>query len=174
MSKGTVLMGGLVLALALVMACGGGDGGSEGEVVATPTNTPAPTSALAAHGSVAGTSAQTVTVEITDFAHRLGELSLEPGQMVEFRVTNASQSLPHTFTIRDWDIDLVLTQGEAKTVQVPDDASSTTQYVCRFHEGRGMKGSISVTGGVPPAPETPGTGGGATEEPALDGDDLYN
>ena len=161
--------------MALVMACGGGDGGPEGEVVATPTNTPVPTSALATEVSAAGTSALTVTVEITNVAHRLSELSLEPGQMVEFRVTNASQSLPHTFTIRDWDIDLVLTNGEAKTVQVqvPDDASSTTQYVCRFHEGRGMKGSISVIGGVPPAAETPGTGGGTTEEPELD-DDLYH
>ena len=53
---------------------------------------------------------------------------------------------PHTFTIKDQDIDEELQPGDEIEVTVTFPDSGSVKFICRFHAGGGMEGSLTVTG----------------------------
>ena len=58
----------------------------------------------------------------------------------------ASDGAGHTFTVKSLEIDIILPANSNQTIEfdVPQGASGTIPFVCRFHEGAGMVGSLEV------------------------------
>lgn len=121
-----------VAALALIgAACGGGasDGGAGGE-----TESPA-----SAQEGGAPPPASVVVQE--DYFFDPAEFSVTSGDGIE--VENASPQTPHTFTVTGEDIDIALDPGESQKVTI-DLPPGTYPFICRFHEGQGMVGTLTV------------------------------
>ena len=192
MRKKSVLIWGLVALLSLALACGDDEvtsptgtsepkatvttaaptpttasqGADAASTATTAATTAAPTSTTASDG---GAEPRRMSLQQVGLTFSPDELSLEQGQTVEFRVTNTFE-FSHTFTIRAWDVDLVVSPGETGIVEVvvPADATATTEFVCRFHEGSGMKGTIVVPGGTAGASGSSSMEGEGTPPPQLD------
>lgn len=87
--------------------------------------------------------AQSVTVELVDDAFRPLTVGAEGGLPVHVRLKNRGVQ-HHTFTEDSGGIDVELAPGKSETVTVPAlPAGDTRYFLCRFHEGNGMKGKIS-------------------------------
>ena len=54
-------------------------------------------------------------------------------------------SISHTFTIDGQNIDVVNGAGQGQTVTLSL-APGTYKFICRFHVGAGMQGTLTVTG----------------------------
>jgi plastocyanin len=69
--------------------------------------------------------------------------SLSVRQGVTITVSNVG-TVQHTFTITGKGIDVVNNPGQTQSVAI-NLAPGTYQYICRFHVGFGMKGTLTVT-----------------------------
>jgi plastocyanin len=58
-------------------------------------------------------------------------------------VQNLNGTTPHTFTIKDSDVDVVNDHGQTSNVKI-DLPPGTYTFFCRFHVSLGMKGTIVV------------------------------
>ncbi len=86
---------------------------------------------------------QSVTVELVDDAFRPVTVGAEGGLPLVVHLRNRGIQ-HHTFTDDAAGIDIELGPGKSETVTVPALPSGATRYfLCRFHEGNGMKGKIS-------------------------------
>lgn len=102
-------------------ACGGGGGGDTG-------------------GGGGGTAE--VDLSAQDNVFKPAELSVPAGADVTVTVTNDGEA-PHTFTSQDLGFDETIDPGGSAevTFTAPD---SDAEFVCTFHEGAGMTGTIVV------------------------------
>ena len=117
----------LVLVL-LFSACGGGD-------------EPEPAAPEAAEEEVESE----LTLEARDFFFSPKALTGEPGQEATIVVSNTGEA-PHTFTIEDLDVDEELQPGDEVEVSVTFPDSGSVDFICRFHVGGGMEGTLEVAG----------------------------
>jgi plastocyanin len=125
------------LAIALVAAACGRDGGANGGVTATPpatgeTETPTP--------GVTETPGET-RIAMEDFRFDPSTFTVPTGATLE--LDNEGES-PHTFTIQEG-IDVEVSAGENGTVTI-DLPAGDYDFVCRFHQGQGMSGTLTVSG----------------------------
>ena len=118
----------LLAVVALVgAACGGDDGTDNGTVSTTePTTEPADGGAE--------------TVALEDFRFNPADLTVATGTTLT--LDNTGQA-PHTFTVEGQDIDEEVAAGESGEVTIDLEAGSY-DVVCRFHEGQGMVGTLTV------------------------------
>lgn len=151
------------LALALA-ACGEGEEATPSPAArggTTPGATPparTPTPTPAGGGATPGAGAATVTVRALDFSFDPGRISVQPNQPVTVTVRNEGQA-PHTFTISELNVDVVVQPGQTMTATFTPQAASYT-FICRFHRGAGMQGTLSTGGsGGGGAGSTPSAGG---------------
>jgi plastocyanin len=85
-----------------------------------------------------------VTVRALDFSFDPARISVQPNQPVTVTVRNEGQA-PHTFTISDLNVDVVVRPGQTMTATFTPQAASYT-FICRFHRGAGMQGTLSTGG----------------------------
>jgi plastocyanin len=100
-----------------------------------------------------GEAGQTVAVEMTDFAFQPTALDGEAGQTVTVTLHNEGQA-EHTFTVESQDVDVVVEPGGSGEAQVTLDGSP---FLCRFHAGQGMTGTLGAATGAQPTADTGGT-----------------
>ncbi len=133
-----------LFAVPLIAACG-----DDEEALDGGTESPAP---------------QTIQMAAKDFSFTPGKLQAEAGRSFEVALRN-SGSVPHTFTIDEFNVNVELAVGEETSVPVTPSGAGEFTYYCRFHRAQGMQGRITVTGegGAAPSPDSPtpaDTGGG--------------
>jgi plastocyanin len=69
-------------------------------------------------------------------------LTVKKGDTIEI---DDVASIPHTFTIDGQSVDVVNQGGQKQTVAIAL-APGTYTFICRFHVGSGMRGTLTVTG----------------------------
>lgn len=107
-------------------ACGGG-------------STNAPKTSTAGAGS-----SNQVQLDASDYQFSPAQLQAAAGTTLTVKLTNSGKAA-HTFTIRELNVDAVVQPGQEMDVQVTPPSAGTLQFICRFHQARGMVGTLTVT-----------------------------
>jgi plastocyanin len=84
-----------------------------------------------------------LTLETRDFFFSPTALTGAAGEEATISISNTGDA-PHTFTIEDADIDEELQPGDEVEVSVTFPESGTLDFICRFHVGQGMEGTLTV------------------------------
>jgi plastocyanin len=148
------LLGALVLSM---VACQGEEEGTPTPAARTTPATGATPTPPAAGAATPTAPAGAVTVRAVDFAFNPARLTAQPNQPLTVTVRNEGQA-PHTFTIQELNVDVTLQPGQSMTVTFTPRAASHT-FVCRFHAGAGMTGTLTTGGGAGGGATTPTAGG---------------
>ena len=82
-----------------------------------------------------------LTVTQVNYQFTPAKVSVTQGDTITIKDTNPST--PHTFTVTGTDIDVANDPMESQDVAI-DLAPGTYDFVCRFHEGQGMTGTLTV------------------------------
>jgi len=87
-----------------------------------------------------------IELRLRDYSFDPNTIVLKPGERVSIILVNEGR-YSHTFTIDALGIDISLSPGERKTIDItaPSSPGSYTFY-CKPHRGLGMTGNISVIG----------------------------
>jgi plastocyanin len=111
---------------------GGYDGGGYGDV------------GKGGNGSVSGSAASATVKQGSggQLAFSPTTLTVKKGDVIE---VDDVASIPHTFTVEGQDVDVVNSGGQSQTVTI-DLKPGTYSFICRFHVGSGMRGTLTVTG----------------------------
>lgn len=135
---------GVLTLLLVVSACGGGDSGGGGGGDGGGNN------GGGIYGGGGGGDgektgsggASVLTLEQNNFLFAPAGFSVKSGDTIT--VKNANANTPHTFTVEDEGIDVVndTLQSQDVTIDLPP---GTYEFICRFHEASGMKGTLTVT-----------------------------
>ena len=104
-----------------------------------------------------------VSIEMRDFEFSPRQVESAGAERLTIELENTGGTR-HTFTADGVDEEVAPGDSTTVEVEVPDGGLT---FVCRFHEGQGMTGSIGVNGGgagsggggEEPAPATEGGGG---------------
>ena len=118
-----------IVSALLLVGCGGGGG--------APTQGQSPTEATEAGNEAGG-----LTVRMTDFLFDPSKVRVPKGATITVR--NAAPRTPHSFTVKGQAIDVVGEPQQSNQITV-NLAPGEYPFVCRFHESRGMKGTLIVT-----------------------------
>lgn len=92
-----------------------------------------------------GTASSPQLVEVTakDFSFKPAKLRGTLGAPIEITLKNNGQ-VSHTFTIDEFNVDTEIAAGETTTLTLLPPEAGEFNYYCRFHEGRGMRGTITT------------------------------
>jgi plastocyanin len=131
----------LLAAALLSAACGGSSGG----------------------GSVAsGGGGGTVQMAMNNYTFAPAVLNGTPGQKQTIHLTNSSGTA-HNFTLADQKINKDVATGDSADVSVTFPASGQLVFVCEYHAGKGMKGTlVAGAGAASPAASTDSGGSGGS------------
>jgi plastocyanin len=93
------------------------------------------------HGT-ASVSGDRLSMELDDFYFEPTFVEAEAGSSFTVDLHNEG-GVPHTFTVKGQDVDVVLDAGAEGSAEVtmPADAESLV-FICRFHEAQGMQGAF--------------------------------
>ncbi len=83
-----------------------------------------------------------ITITEHDFFFDYSNLDVTAGPAVA-RLMNAG-SVAHTFTIPELKVDLELKPGESTVIDLEGRPTGDYMWFCRFHQDRGMKGSLTI------------------------------
>jgi plastocyanin len=106
---------------------GGGYGSSGGSTGSTGTST--------------GGGSSVLTLTQVNYQFTPGKVTVHKGDTITISDTNPST--PHTFTVTGTDIDVANDPMSAQDVTI-ELAPGTYPFICRFHEGQGMTGTLVV------------------------------
>jgi plastocyanin len=161
-----------ILALALTLglvaaACGeeqpsaGGGGPTEGQGGASFSIEDAED-----HGAADLSGQAETSLELDDFYFEPTVLIGDPGQTTSIELENEGEQT-HTFTLDDGSVDEELQPESKVEVDVTWPDSGNLRFFCRFHEGSGMIGALSVEGdlGASAAVQQESGGGGDDSGP---------
>ncbi len=84
-----------------------------------------------------------VEIEMYDDYFEPTVLKGTPGQKVELELKNEGEN-PHTLTISDQSVDKEIQPGDEGEVDVTFPQSGQLEFVCRFHESKGMIGALQA------------------------------
>ncbi len=110
----------------------------------------------AVDGEIESAAPLTIEMAAKDFSFTPGKLQAEAGRSFDVALRN-SGSVPHTFTIDDFNVDVELAAGEETSVTVIPSGAGEVTYYCRFHRAQGMQGRITVTGDGGDSAPSPGS-----------------
>jgi plastocyanin len=88
-----------------------------------------------------GGGAGVLTLDQNSFSFQPKRFEVASGDTI---TVNNPSTAPHTFTITGQDIDVVNDPRQSQDVVI-DLEPGTYDFVCRFHESRGMVGTLTVT-----------------------------
>ena len=83
-------------------------------------------------------------MEASSFEFDPVTISVKAGERI--RLTITSTDIYHTFTLPELGVDVPISGGQTKTVEFVADKTGTFTFVCKPHEGLGMKGTLEVSG----------------------------
>ncbi len=95
------------------------------------------------HGSVDVTGTSQTSVQQANFLFNPTVLTGSAGQSLKIEIHNGG-SVPHTFTIDDENVDVLVQPGQDTSVDVAFPDSGVVEFYCRFHHGSGMAGELKV------------------------------
>ena len=127
----------------LAAGCSGYGSSSTPPAGDTTTSAVAPTGSASESDTLDVTGASSAEVEADNFYFSPSTLVGSPGETLTITVKNEG-SAPHTFTIDGTDVDVEVQPGEEQDVEVTFPDSGSTEFSCRFHEGSGMTGELTV------------------------------
>lgn len=84
-----------------------------------------------------------VEIEMYDDYFEPTVLKGTPGQKVELELKNEGEN-PHTLTISGQSVDKEIQPGDEGEVDVTFPQSGQLEFVCRFHESKGMIGALQA------------------------------
>lgn len=102
------------------------------------------------HGSKDVTGADEVELEMDDFYFEPTVLEGEAGQTLKVELENEGAAT-HTFTVDELGVDEEVPSGDKGEAEVTFPDSGALVFYCRFHQGQGMRGGLSVGGDLSPA-----------------------
>jgi plastocyanin len=140
------------LALALLATACAGDGTESGAGGVSGTITIDGKEANN-HGEADVSGMASTEFEVDDFYFEPTILEGEAGQTVTLEVFNEGEA-QHTFTVDALQIDETLAPDARTSIEVTLPRSGALLLYCRFHEGRGMLGALSVGGDLTVKTET--------------------
>jgi plastocyanin len=131
------------LSLFAAAGCGGYGGGSKSSDEGEGTTTIAGTQ-TESHGTK-DVSDETgkVEIEMYDDYFEPTVLKGEPGQKVTLELKNEGKNA-HTLTISDQSVDMEIQPGDEGEVDVTFPQSGQLEFVCKFHESKGMIGALQA------------------------------
>jgi plastocyanin len=131
------------LSLFAAAGCGGYGGGSKSSDEGAGTTTIAGTQ-TESHGTK-DVSDETgkVEIEMYDDYFEPTVLKGKPGQKVTLELKNAGKNA-HTLTISDQSVDMEIQPGDEGEVDVTFPQSGQLEFVCKFHESKGMIGALQA------------------------------
>jgi plastocyanin len=131
MRRGTVL--GVLLILTLVAASCGDEGGTITLDGQTAND----------HGTEDVSGESSLEFELDDFYFSPTVLQGEPGQTVTLEAFNEGEAA-HTFTSEELGVDEQVDPEAEASIDITFPDSGQIVFVCRFHEGQGMRGALEV------------------------------
>ena len=139
----------VIAAFFLVFAaagCGGKSGGSSESGSESTTSTTINGTQVDSHGTkdVSGETGK-VEIELDDNYFDPTILKGKPGQKVELELKNEGNN-PHTLTISDQMVDQEIQPGDEAETEVTFPQSGQLEFVCRFHQSKGMVGVLQTSG----------------------------
>jgi plastocyanin len=130
------------LSLLAAAGCGGYGGGSKGSEEGTTTTIAGQQAESHGTKDVSGETGK-VEIEMYDDYFEPTVLKGTPGQKVELELKNEGDN-PHTLTISDQMVDKEIQPGDEGEVEVTFPQSGQLEFVCRFHESKGMVGALQA------------------------------
>ncbi len=128
----------------LAAACGGSSSTTASPAAPSgpATGVTGSTGSTGATGATGGTGAAAVNVTQNNFVFDPSKVTVKSGSTIS--VQNLNGTTPHTFTIKNSNIDVVNDHGQTSQVKI-DLPPGTYTFFCRFHVSLGMKGTLVVT-----------------------------
>ena len=131
------------LSLFAAAGCGGyGGGGSKNSEEGTTTTIAGQQTESHGTKDVSGETGK-VEIELYDNYFEPTVLEGKPGQKVELELKNEGNN-PHTLTISDQMVDQEIQPGDETETEVTFPQSGQLEFVCRFHQSKGMIGALQV------------------------------
>lgn len=128
-----IVPGMLALAL-LAAACGGEEEGGTITLGGETAND---------HGTEDVSGESSFELELDDFYFEPTVLQGEAGQTVTLEAFNEGEAT-HTFTSDELGVDEELEPGAETSIEVTFPDSGQVVFICRFHDGQGMRGAAEV------------------------------
>jgi plastocyanin len=97
------------------------------------------------HGSMDVTGTDKISLEQDDFYFEPTVLEGEGGQTLTVELENEGDAT-HTFTVDELGVDEEVQAGDEGEAEVTFPDSGALLFYCRFHQGGGMRGALSVGG----------------------------
>jgi plastocyanin len=97
------------------------------------------------HGSMDVTGSDEAELELDDFYFEPTVLEGEAGQTLTVELENEGDAT-HTFTVDELGVDEEVQPGDRGEAEVTFPDSGALLFYCRFHQGGGMRGALSVGG----------------------------
>jgi len=143
------IRGVVVIAAALTLfaaaGCGGyGGGGSKDSEEGTTTTIAGQQTESHGTKDVSGETGK-VEIELYDNYFEPTVLKGKPGQKVELELKNEGNN-PHTLTISDQMVDQEIQPGDEAETEVTFPQSGQLEFVCKFHQSKGMVGVLQTSG----------------------------
>jgi len=101
-----------------------------------------PTIAASATGSE-GPDGGTANADVVATSFRFDPSTIEVDEGDDLTVANGEETVDHTFTIEDEDVDEILPAGDEANVRA-DLPAGTYTVICRFHVDQGMEATLEV------------------------------
>jgi plastocyanin len=101
-----------------------------------------PTVAASATGSD-GSDTSTANADVVATSFRFDPSTIEVGEGEDLTVVNGEETVDHTFTIEEEDLDEILPAGDEANVRA-DLPAGTYTVICRFHVDQGMEATLEV------------------------------
>ena len=124
----TVLLASVFTLAFLGSACGGGNEPAAQQPAQSPAESPA--------------GGGETRVGLEDFKFDPADITVATGTTLE--LDNEGKA-PHTFTVEGQSIDVEVAAGASGTADITIPAGDY-KVICKFHEGQGMVGTLTVTG----------------------------
>jgi plastocyanin len=131
------------LSLFAAAGCGGYGGGSKNSDEGEGTTTIAGQQAESHGTKDVSDETGKVEIELYDDYFEPTVLKGKPGQKVELELKNEGNN-PHTLTISDQSVDTEVQPGDEAEVDVTFPQTGQLEFVCRFHQSKGMIGALQV------------------------------
>lgn len=125
-----------MLALALLAAACGGDEEEGGTITLGGEN-------ANDHGTEDVSGESSLEFELDDFYFEPTVLRGEAGQTLTLEAFNEGDET-HSFTSDELGVDEELEPGAETSIEVTFPDSGQVVFICRFHDGQGMRGAIEV------------------------------